>query len=151
MKQFLLLLTCTLIMSFAFAQTGVVKGKIVDTLAKQSLKDASIVLLQEADSTVESFSLAKVDGSFELKGITLGKYILQITFQGYDPYFKKVAFTKNELTTDIGTINLRVKANDLGNVTVTQSPVTIKGDTVEFNAGSFKTKPNSTAEDLLKS
>jgi cell division protein YceG involved in septum cleavage len=38
----------------------------------------------------------------------------------------------------------------LAGVTVKASPVQIKGDTTEFNAGSFKTKPNATAEDLLK-
>ena len=29
-------------------------------------------------------------------------------------------------------------------------PVTVNGDTLEFNAGSFATKPNAVVEDLLK-
>jgi hypothetical protein len=29
-------------------------------------------------------------------------------------------------------------------------PVTLIGDTVQYNAGSFKTKPNAVVEDLLK-
>jgi hypothetical protein len=29
-------------------------------------------------------------------------------------------------------------------------PVTVKNDTIEYNAGSFKTKPNAVVEDLLK-
>ncbi|MCE3281844.1 MAG: hypothetical protein K0Q66_581, partial [Chitinophagaceae bacterium] len=45
---------------------------------------------------------------------------------------------------------LNVVSKDLGNITVTSAPVVIKGDTTEFNAGSFKTKPNASTEDLLK-
>ena len=35
-------------------------------------------------------------------------------------------------------------------VVVEAAPIQVKKDTVEFNASAFKTKPNSTAEDLLK-
>lgn len=35
-------------------------------------------------------------------------------------------------------------------VVTNESPVTIKGDTIAFNANMFKTKPNATVEDLLK-
>jgi hypothetical protein len=50
-----------------------------------------------------------------------------------------------------GYIILNSKASLLEEVTVNQEkpPVTFKKDTIEFNAGSFKTKPNSVVEDLL--
>ena len=31
-----------------------------------------------------------------------------------------------------------------------KAPVIIRNDTIEYNAGSFKTKPNAVVEDLLK-
>lgn len=135
----------------AVAQTsGTIKGKLVDSVGKQSLKDASVSILDLKDSTVEVFSLAKADGIFELKGISFGTYVLQISFQGYEAIFKKVEFSKTNPVLDLGNLYMQQAAGDLGGVTVKASPVQIKGDTTELNAASFKTKPNATAEDLFK-
>jgi hypothetical protein len=35
-------------------------------------------------------------------------------------------------------------------VTAERPPITVKNDTIEFNANSFKTLPNALVEDLLK-
>ena len=148
--RYFLLLTAFLLTSALYAQTGSVQGKLVDTATKQSMKDASVSVLTAADSTVEAFVLAKADGSFEIKNLPTGKFIVQIGFQGYTPVYKKIELTKANPQVTLGTIYMQLLMDDLGNVTVKQSPVVIKGDTVEFNAGSFKTKPNAVAEDLIK-
>src|SRR5690606_35773005 len=53
---------------------------------------------------------------------------------------------------DTGTIFLQAGVDQLDEVMVTaeRDPVTIKNDTIEFNAGSFKTRENAVVEDLLK-
>lgn len=130
--------------------TGTLKGKLIDSVGKQVLKDASVTLLDAKDSTLEMYTLAKADGSFDMASIPFGAYLLNIKFQGYEPFWQKISFDKANAQINLNTVYLRLAANDLGNVTVTQSPMTIKKDTVEFNAGSFKTKPNAVAEDLLK-
>lgn len=151
MKKIITLILILITFSTVFAQnSGSLKGKLIDTIGKQILKDASIALLDAKDSTYETGTIAKVDGSFELKSVSFGNYILQVTFQGYEPVRKRVSLSKENASIDFGTIYMRTQANDLGNVTVTVSPIVIKNDTVEYNAGSFKTKPNATAEDLLK-
>ena len=38
----------------------------------------------------------------------------------------------------------------LDEVVVERPPISIKKDTIEYNAGSFKTRPNASVEDLLK-
>lgn len=135
----------------ASAQTvGTVKGKLVDSLSKQSLKDATVTILDARDSTLEVFGLAKVDGSFNLTNISFGDMILQIKFQGYEGISRKLNFSKTNTTIDLGTIYLKQAATDLGNVTVTQSAIQMKKDTVEFSASAFKTKPNAVAEDLIR-
>ncbi len=142
----LLLLSAT-----AFGQTtGTLKGKLVDSVAKQSLKDASVTILDPSDSTVELFGLTKADGSFEIHNISFGTYLIHINFQGYEPVFKHFTFSKTVPLLEMGSLYLKQRVNDLGNVTVTQSPITIKKDTIEYNAASFKTKPNAVVEDLLK-
>jgi hypothetical protein len=151
MKRFFTTLVLFVICQQVLAQNAAtIKGQLLDTTNKQSMKDASVSILDVKDSTVESFSLAKADGSFEIKGFSFGTYIIQISFNSYEPLFKTVTFSKTNPTVDLGKVYLKLAPNDLGGVTVKSSPVQVKGDTTEFNAGSFKTKPNATAEDLLK-
>ena len=136
----------------AFAQTnGTLKGKLMDTLSKQSLKDASITILDPQDSTLEQFVLAVAGGEFEMKNINFGTYILQISFQGYQSFTKNISFAKEKPLQDLGTIYLQPHSNDLNEVVVQSArPIVMKKDTIEYNAGSFKTKPNAVVEDLIK-
>ncbi len=151
MKKLFFFIICVTISLSLFAQnTGTIKGRILDTVAKQSLKDASVTLLDAKDSTLELFGLAKQDGSFLLENVSAGDFLLQIKFQGYEAISQKIHLNKNAAPLDLGLIYLKMAANDLGNVTVTQSPITIKKDTVEFNTSAFKTKPNAVMEDVLK-
>jgi hypothetical protein len=130
--------------------TGTLKGKLVDSLLKQSIKDAAVSLLDAEDSTLEIAGLSKTDGLFEVLNISFGKYLVRITFLGYEPVYKQITFSKTSAEYNMGTVYLKQDFADLGNVTVTQSPITIKKDTIEYNASSFKTKPNAVVEDLIK-
>ncbi|MBP7345743.1 MAG: outer membrane beta-barrel protein [Sediminibacterium sp.] len=150
MRLLLLVLGMFSSMALMAQNTATLKGKLVDSVGKQALKDASITILEAKDSTLDVFGLAKADGSFTVEKISFGEMIVMIKFQGYEAYTKNVNFSKANASVDLGTIYLRLAANDLGEVTVTQSPITIKKDTVQFNASSFKTKPNAVMEDLLK-
>jgi hypothetical protein len=151
MKKLLSLLSLVFLVSFASAQSvATVKGILIYSLNKQSLKDASIVVLAASDSSLEVFTLAKADGSFIINNAPFGEMLVEVKFQGYEPFSKKITFSAKNSLVDLGKIYLKQAANDLGNVTVSQSPVQMKKDTVEFTASAFKTKPNAVAEDLLK-
>jgi Outer membrane protein beta-barrel family len=151
MRKLPLLILGFLLTLGANAQTSaVVKGKLIDSVGKQILKDATVTIIDAKDSTLIVFGLAKADGSFELKNLPFEDLIFQVGFQSYEPYSKKISPSKTNTEINLGNIYLKQMANDLGNVTVSQSPIQIKKDTVEFNASSFKTKPNAVAEDLLK-
>lgn len=151
MKKLLSLLSLVFLVSFASAQSvATVKGILIDSLNKQSLKDASIVVLSASDSSLEVFTLAKADGSFIINNAPFGEMLVEVKFQGYEPFSKRITFSAKNSNVDLGKIYLKQAANDLGNVTVTQSPVKMNKDTVEFTASAFKTKPNAVAEDLLK-
>lgn len=150
MKKILLAIVLLISANALFAQnSGTLKGKLVDTSSKQSLKDASIVILSPKDSTLEQYTLAKEDGSFEMRGIVFKTYLLRVSFQGYAPYFKTITLSAANNIINLGNVYMKTKADDLPTVVVKESPVRMKGDTVEFNASSFKTKPNAVAEDLI--
>ncbi len=147
-RQLAFLLIATLFSITTYSQ--VVVGKVMDSTQKQSLKDATVSLLDATDSTLEEVVLAKPDGSFELRRVKPGSYLLHIIFLNYSPFYKKVTINDLNSAVDVGTVYLQPKATSLNDIVVVQSPIVMKKDTVEFNASSFKTKPNAVAEDLLK-
>lgn len=139
--------------SLAMAQNnGSIKGNLVDTIMKQPVSGVTITILQSADSSLVTFGRSDKDGSFNIRYLPLGNYRLLATHIGYRNYSKNFAITIDRKEIDAGFIVMNSKAALLEEVTVTQEkpPVVFRNDTIEFNSGSFKTKPNAVVEDLLK-
>ncbi|HYJ37983.1 MAG TPA: carboxypeptidase-like regulatory domain-containing protein, partial [Chitinophagaceae bacterium] len=151
MQKTFTLFLAILLASTGFSQVnGTVKGKVLDTLAKQSLSDATVTVLNPKDSTLITFALTDKTGSFEIKNLDTGLYRLLVTFQGYAQFTKTFMISQDFRVADFATIYMDKQSVMLQEVVVSAPPITVKKDTVEFNASAFKTKPNSTAEDLLK-
>lgn len=149
--KFALSLFAVLFTFIASAQTsGSIKGKLIDSVGKQSMKSASITILNPKDSALVQYTLAKEDGSFEMTGVKFGDYVLSISFQGYAPYMKRINISSGNPQVLTGNVYMRPEENDLPTVVVKDAPIKVKKDTIEFNASAFKTKPNAVAEDLLK-
>jgi hypothetical protein len=141
-------LTCSVL---AQKIDGSVKGKLVDSAAKQGLGDATVSVIDLKDSSLVSFVLSAKNGSFEIKDLEPGNYRLSVSFQGYQPLKKDFSITATKKTADLGDVKMEKEYKAMNEVVVTDdAPVKIKQDTVEFKADAFKTKPNATVEDLLK-
>ncbi|TDH20659.1 hypothetical protein EXU57_21315 [Segetibacter sp. 3557_3] len=131
--------------------SGSVKGVVIDSASRQSLKDGTISILKLSDSTVLFQVLSKADGSFFLDKIAFGNYILRVSFQGYTPSEKQIDVSAQSPVYNMGTVQLSAAPKDLGVVVVKSSASSaVKGDTLEFSVGNIKTKPNANADDLLK-
>lgn len=154
MKKILTLVVLTLsLLTVAQAQKtdGIIRGKLTDTAAKQPIVDATISVIHTKDSSLVTFTLSNKQGAFEIKGLEDGEYQLVFSHQAYQAFKKNVTITADKRTADFGDIAVAKDFKSLGEVVVTNTvPITVKGDTVQFNAEAFKTKPNATAEDLLK-
>ena len=136
----------------AFSQNFKVTGRLIDQEQKTPLEAATVVLETVKDSTMITYTITDRNGGFELSGKTNLKEVnLFVTFVGYQSYEKKVNLGSNP-TQNLGDIALGFQVESLGDVVVKgrAAPVIIKKDTLEFNAASFKTKPDATLEDLLK-
>jgi len=127
--------------------TGVVKDS-----SKTTLSAATVILLQARDSLMHSFTVTNKDGVFTFKRIKPDEYILQISYMGYATYHKKVEVNSENGIFDFGNIILSSKSQllDAVDIYAPAIPIQIKKDTIEYNAGSFKTKPNDLVEDLLR-
>jgi hypothetical protein len=148
MKRPLLVICVFFSVVWAYGQKGLITGQVTDSLT--TLPSATVMLLQTSDSTLVNFTVTNTKGVFEVKNISFGNYFIKITFVGLTAYAKRISVDKSIV--DLGQIKMFSKPQQLDEVIVLgeKSPVTVKRDTIEFNAGSFKTKANATVEDLLK-
>jgi hypothetical protein len=152
MKKILLLsafLASVFVTSAQNKVNGSVKGKLADTVYKETFSEASVSVVRQ-DSSIAGYGLANAKGEFEVKDLDTGSYRVIISFQGFAQINRRFRITADSSTYDFGQIYMDKASVMLNEVIVEAAPIIIKKDTVEFRAGAFKTAPNSSAEDLLK-
>ena len=150
--KYLLLIILFGFIGSAFTQNINVTGKISDKKSGETMPGSTVMLLNPSDSSFYKFSTTNSTGNFSIKGAKAGKYILQISFIGYQSYYKEITLTKDEKSIDLGNLKLKVKQALLQTLNVVEEiiPVVINGDTVEFNAAAFKTQPEDNVAALLR-
>lgn len=125
-------------------------GMVVDD-AEAPLPGANVVLIKDGESSSArptKGGITAQNGHFSLTGIPAGQYTLRISFVGYSDYSKSISIQRN---TKLDTIQLS-EGGLLDDVLVTgkATEITVKGDTLVFNADSYKLTAGSTLEDLVK-
>lgn len=136
---------------FMHAQKFNIKGILTDSTSAP-LEGGTVMLMNPKDSALIGFTRTKAAGEFELKNISGGEYILRCTYLGFNNMSKRVTIGGAQKIIDIGTLKLGQNTTLLGEAIISgqANPIVVKGDTVVYNAESFKTKPNAVVEDLLK-
>lgn len=147
-----ILVLFTLVAPSTFAQTkkGDIKGVLLSAETGKPMENATINLLQTKDSSTVGFKMTDKGGQFSFPGIPYGSYYLLITFIGHE--VKEFSFELDKPSFSLDSIPLMPAAATLDEVVVNfkKPPIVVKEDTIEFNADSYKVKPESLAEDLLK-
>ena len=150
----LLMLLMILFSPMAFAQqSGVnVTGSVVEQGNYTPIEQATVRLLNVKDSAMVRGVVSARNGSFTLKNVKKGSYLLHITFIGYDPLYQPLQITGKKNPVNVGKLELSDGAIELGEaVVIGKAPeVTVRNDTVEYNADSYKVTEGSVLEDLLK-
>lgn len=143
----IILILSAFLYSFAIDITG-----IITDIDNSPLPGASIVLKTLPDSTNITLKSAGIDGDFKIDKVKPGNYVLTISMTGMEPVNKYFSITDSSNNINLGNIKLSENAILLKEAVVTgvRAAVVAKQDTVEFNADSFHTSPNSTVDQLLK-
>ncbi len=152
-KHYLLLFIVCCFTLTAYAQkTGTIKGTVQDTISGQPVASATITLFKKADSSLISFTMTDNKGYFQLTGIPNGNYRLLITHVKYHNTARPVVISAGGPDVHLHNIILYDLSRTLEEVVVNAEspPVTLLGDTIQYNAGSFRTQPNASVEQLLK-
>ena len=136
----------------AFAQNrGQISGKVIDAELKEPIQEANVRILQQKDSTFVNGVATNSKGDFSIK-LPYGSYIVQVTYIGNSDAFKDVTINNGTPNANIGTIELGADNIMLDALVATAKAVEIvvKGDTVEYNADSYKVTESAVLEDLFK-
>lgn len=159
MRCLFFLISCLIaLIQPSYAQTpprggvGLIQGVVLDSMAGQPLREASVTLLQARDSSYVTFSLTDGSGHYALRNVRPGRYLLLVNMLGFKALQRPVEMTAAQPTLELPPLRPRAEARQLGEVVVThaQAPVSVHGDTVAFSAKAFKTQPNAAVEQLLK-
>jgi len=148
-KHLIFSLFFVLTATFAKAQFTVT-GQLKDT-TNEVISAATVMLLNVKDSTLMNFTTSDPKGNFAFKNIKKTNYILAISHVGYLPKHIPVQ-PAEEKELNMGVIKMTPIAYLLMEVVIREAkaPIFVRGDTVEYDATTFKVPPGSTVEDLLR-
>ncbi len=130
-------------------QIGGLQGQTQDSTLDRGCSLVVVAIL-DMDSSLVRFTRTRKDGSWSLRGVTPGNYLLLTSHPSYDDYLARIVIKADSLT-DLGYIYLQHKSDSLAAVIVTPKnpPMHIRGDTLEYNTANVKMKINATVEELL--
>lgn len=151
MKRLFVTLLCIISLQVT-AQNFELTGKITQIDSNLPLEAATVYVENPVDSTLVSYTISEKDGDFLITGNTQVKDLdLFVSFTGYQIHRQKISL-EDGLIKNLGTIKMKEADNALDEITLTGSraPITIKKDTLEFNAASFATRPDANLEELMR-
>ena len=122
------------------------EGSVKDSL-NNPLELANVILINKETSALESFAISDENGEYKLSLKKNTAYNLQISYIGMESISKLIQSNESNLKKDFTLF----ESNMLDAVELTyEMPVTVSGDTLIYNADSFKTGTERKLEDVLK-
>ncbi len=135
------------------AQQGGVRGKVVDARSGENIEYANVALLRASDSSLVNGSVSESNGSFSLTA-PYGRYVLRVTFMGYDTYYRSEALVLNDKHRDVnvGKVLLKMSGTMMEAVEVTaeRSMVEYQLDKRVINVDKNIVSSGGTATDVLE-
>src|SRR5690554_1969546 len=126
-----------------------VNGKFHDEF-NEPVSDVTVLAMQAKDSTMIAYTSSKEAGDFSLSFQPV-KDSVNIVFSSFGFEEKVTTYPHINENINLGSILLKENAEQLDElVIVADIPIRVKRDTLEFNASSFKVRPDANVEALLK-
>lgn len=132
---------------FSFSQNIKLEGTILEN-GKTPLEMANVMAVNQATKGMDAYSISNDKGKYALNLKPNTAYTIKVSYIGMQN--KQIEIhTKTENITQ--NISLEANANQLEAVEIVKEmPVSIKGDTLVYNADSFKNGTEKKLEDVLK-
>ena len=129
----------------------VIKGTVYDINTQVPLELATVYFSNAKDSTVIEYANTDKNGVFKIATKKYDKPVfLKVNYMGYQPYTEEQSSLLE--SKDFGKLYLMQNTKELNEVVIKSEapPIRVKKDTLEFNAASFKLRPDANLEVLLK-
>lgn len=134
-----------LVVSNTFAQIKV-EGVVKDSIGNP-LELANVIAINQETKALDSYGITNDKGRYKLNLKSNATYKLQVSYIGMKT-FEEIITTKDQ---DINKTFTLQPDNTLDEIELTyEMPVTVKGDTLVYNADSFKDGTERKLEDVLK-
>lgn len=136
--------------TISFSQGIALKGKVLEGDGT-ALEAATVYLTSVKDSTLIDYTITDKSGNWEIKTKAITQPVfLKISFIGKTDYRQQIDII--DQNKDFGTITLEDRGTEMDELVIKAEipPIRIKQDTLEFDAASFKVRPDANVEALLK-
>lgn len=135
-----------------FIHNGFSQNKITGDLKDENQKPiiSASIILKEISGKIIAFNHSDAQGKYEIITTKTGNFILSANSLGYETKDIEVVFEKNN-ENKVLAFTLKTKSNEIKEIVITSTrPITIKKDTIVFDAKSFAQGNEQVVEDLLK-
>ncbi len=131
-----------------------IAGKIItyeDNIAVP-LPYASVQLLLKSDSSFIKGTTSNDDGIFNFTSVKENDYLILITSVGYQNLYQELKVTAKKNNYDMGETVMIENTITLAEASVVaqRREMTVKNDTVEYDANAYRLRENAVVEDMLK-
>ena len=148
MNKFIFFLICVFPL-FLSAQSIKVKGTIKDSIGNP-LEFANVIASIKATGKTESYGITNYQGRYQLDLPKGNTYVLRASFLGYESKEQTVNISEDAENIDLDFI-LNPQENQLDDVEIVyEMPVTVRGDTIVYNADSFTNGDERKLGDVMK-
>ena len=131
------------------AQSIKVRGFIKDSIG-DPLELANVIATEKASGDIEAYAITNYEGRFQLSLPVNKTYVLRASFLGFENVEKELIIPEDAEDIDY-TFTLNTVENVLDGVEIIyEMPVTVSGDTITYNADSFKTGEERKLGDVMK-
>ena len=144
-----LLILLFLLLTAGAISAATVRGSVKDA-AGEPMIEATVRLIAAKDSAFVKGATTDINGNFTLNGVNRGKYILSVSYIGYETAYRDFSVESGNKRLDPIVMKESSIMLKEAVVTAVKTEITVKEDTIEYNADSYKTQPNAVVEDLLK-
>jgi hypothetical protein len=151
LRKGLATLVALLFVTLTQAQTGSIFGRLRDAETLQNLRGASVGVQSIRDSNYFVTTNTDTLGRFHFEGLRADSFRITYSYVGY-ARMQQTLRLDSGATRDLDDVALPRATSELTGVVIqgTVAPATQKGDTVQFNASSYKVNPDATSEDLVR-
>lgn len=151
-KLFVSSLLIGLVFSQSALSQGSIKGRVVDAETSNPLEFTNVALLFASDSSLATGSMTDMEGEFLLSSVKPGRYLLRITYVGYDNFWRRIELTEANLNRNLGNLNVRPSSEALQEVVVEAAASLFESeiDKRVFNVENSIVAEGGTAMDVLE-